>query len=195
MYFSNNKCRVYVGNLSWKVKWQDLKDHMKQVGEVIRADIIEDYDGKSKGCGIVEFADEETALRAMKELDDTMIFDRPIFVREDRENGQTFRNNRRNPNRDWHSSSYGGNSNGECNGVCVLVTNLQWKTSWQDLKDLFKRCAPVIRVDVLTREDGKSKGIAKVYFQNETDANTAIATFNDYVLDGRKIGLKLDQRL
>jgi RNA recognition motif-containing protein len=25
---------VYVGNLSWEVQWQDLKDHMKTVGEV-----------------------------------------------------------------------------------------------------------------------------------------------------------------
>jgi len=30
--------RVYVGNLSWNVKWQELKDHMKQVGNVIHAD-------------------------------------------------------------------------------------------------------------------------------------------------------------
>jgi hypothetical protein len=24
--------RVYVGNLSWDVAWQDLKDHMRQAG-------------------------------------------------------------------------------------------------------------------------------------------------------------------
>ena len=30
--------RVYVGNLAWNVKWQDLKDHMKQVGSVVHAD-------------------------------------------------------------------------------------------------------------------------------------------------------------
>ncbi|CDR97655.1 single stranded G-strand telomeric DNA-binding protein, putative [Babesia bigemina] len=188
----NSNCRVYVGNLSWKVKWQDLKDHMKQVGEVVRADIIEDYDGKSKGCGLVEFADEETALRAMRELNDTMIYDRPIFIREDREGPQSFRGGRRGPNRDWKQSG-GGNGTGEPAGVCVLVTNIQWRTSWQDLKDLFKTCAPVNRVDILTREDGKSKGVAKVYFQNEEDANRAISTFNDYLLDGRKISVKFEQ--
>lgn len=30
--------RVYVGNLSWNVKWQELKDHMKLAGNVIHAD-------------------------------------------------------------------------------------------------------------------------------------------------------------
>lgn len=30
--------RVYVGNLSWDVEWQDLKDHMKRAGNVLYAD-------------------------------------------------------------------------------------------------------------------------------------------------------------
>ncbi|RHY11415.1 hypothetical protein DYB37_001335 [Aphanomyces astaci] len=30
--------RVYVSNLSWSVKWQELKDFMKQAGNVIQAD-------------------------------------------------------------------------------------------------------------------------------------------------------------
>ncbi|GFE53876.1 single stranded G-strand telomeric DNA-binding [Babesia ovis] len=145
---TTNSSRVYVGNLSWKVKWQDLKDHMKQVGEVIRADIIEDYDGKSKGCGIVEFVDEESAQRAMEELNDSILFDRPIFVREDRESSQNFRNMRRGGvHREWQPNRSGKNF-GDDAGVCVVVTNLQWKTSWQDLKDLFKTCAPVTRYAV-----------------------------------------------
>src|SRR5512138_1658318 len=34
--------RVYVGNLSWQTSWQDLKDHMRQAGNVERADILLD---------------------------------------------------------------------------------------------------------------------------------------------------------
>ncbi|EDO07029.1 RNA recognition motif domain containing protein [Babesia bovis T2Bo] len=191
----DSKCRVYVGNLSWRVKWQDLKDHMKQVGEVIRADIIEDFDGKSKGCGIVEFVDEITAQRAMDELNDTMLFDRPIFVREDRENAYNFRNTRRqNMNRDWPPYRSIRGPAGDMGGICIVVTNLQWRTSWQDLKDLFKTCAPINRVDILTREDGKSRGVAKVYVQCEEDANALISTYDGYVLDGREICVKYDER-
>lgn len=39
--------RVYVGNLSWKVKWQDLKDHMRSAGDVEHA-IIMEVGGRSK---------------------------------------------------------------------------------------------------------------------------------------------------
>ncbi|XP_952751.1 uncharacterized protein TA07030 [Theileria annulata] len=193
----SNKCRVYVGNLSWKVRWQDLKDHMKQVGEVIRADIIEDYEGKSKGCGIVEFADEESASRAIAELNDTLILvlmvvlDRQIFVREDRENYNTTRGYGRflrlRPRMDSHSG-YSARSSGR-GGTSVIVTNLQWRTSWKELKDLFKNCGLVIRADVLTHEDGRSKGVGKVVFANEYSARKAITMYNDYVLDGRKIGI------
>ncbi len=40
--------RVYVGNLSWQTSWQDLKDHMRKAGNVVRADIFLDETGRSK---------------------------------------------------------------------------------------------------------------------------------------------------
>ncbi len=48
--------RIYVGNLSWQTTWQDLKDHFKQAGEVLYADVLTSSDGRSRGCGVVEFA-------------------------------------------------------------------------------------------------------------------------------------------
>lgn len=78
-------CRVYVGNLPWKVTWPILKDHMKQAGDVVRVDIFEDSQGRSKGCGLVEYASIEEAQEAIKTLNDTEIDGRLIFVREDRE--------------------------------------------------------------------------------------------------------------
>ena len=47
----NKPNRVFVGNLSFKTNWQSLKDHMKQAGEVVRADIFLNKENRSKGCG------------------------------------------------------------------------------------------------------------------------------------------------
>ena len=79
--------RVFVGNLSYGVAWQDLKDHMKQAGEVIYCDIIPEPDNASfsKGCGLVEFSSAEEAETAIETLTDTDLKGRSIFVREDRE--------------------------------------------------------------------------------------------------------------
>ncbi|KAL7428188.1 hypothetical protein ACHAXH_000780 [Discostella pseudostelligera] len=79
--------RVYVGNLSWSTSWQDLKDHMREVGDVQYAKILQDRDGRSKGCGIVEFTSAEGAADAIEKLTDSELKGRKIFVREDREEG------------------------------------------------------------------------------------------------------------
>jgi RNA recognition motif-containing protein len=79
--------RVYVGNLPWQVSWQDLKDHFRQAGEPVYTTVFLDEDGRSKGCGIVEYATKEEAQKAIQTLNDTTIGEsqRLIFVREDRE--------------------------------------------------------------------------------------------------------------
>ena len=79
-------CRLYIGNLSWDVKWQDLKDYFATVGRVVRAD-VEEENGKSKGWGIVEYSSPEEASEAMVRLNDTDLKGRPVHVREDREAG------------------------------------------------------------------------------------------------------------
>ena len=42
------EARVFVGNLSWDVEWQDLKDHMRQGGNVVHADVMKENGGRSK---------------------------------------------------------------------------------------------------------------------------------------------------
>ncbi|EOD33464.1 RNA binding protein-like protein, partial [Emiliania huxleyi CCMP1516] len=76
--------RVYVGNLSWHTSWQSLKDHFRQAGEVVHADVMQ-HDGRSKGCGIVAFATAQEAANAIATLGETELDGRTIFVREDRE--------------------------------------------------------------------------------------------------------------
>ena len=77
--------RVYVGNLSWETSWQDLKDHFRTAGEVTHADVMQEQDGRSKGCGIVSFVSARDAANAIRQLHDTELQGRKIFVREDRE--------------------------------------------------------------------------------------------------------------
>ena len=92
---SDRSCRVYVGNVAWKAQWQDLKDHMRSLGgNVIRADVFLDPQGRSKGCGIVEYETREEAQQAIEKLNDSELFDRKIFVREDREDDPEFRGRR-----------------------------------------------------------------------------------------------------
>ncbi len=80
--------RLYVGNLTWEVTWQDLKDYMRSAGgNVVSADVMTDSDGRSKGFGLVTFGSARDAAEAMRQLSETELKGRNIFIREDREGG------------------------------------------------------------------------------------------------------------
>lgn len=165
--------RVYVGNLSWSVSWRELKDHMKSVGDVIRADVLTSYDGRSKGCGIVEFASAEEAQKAVDELNNTELMGRQIFVREDREQGT------------------GGGEDGQSKRV--YVGNLSWDVAWQDLKDHMRTAGEVQYAEVMTDYDGRSKGCGIVEFTTADGAKEAIEKLTDTELKGRMIFVREDR--
>ena len=59
---------IYVGNLPWSVKDEDLKNKFSEFGNVLSARIVSDkYSGRSRGFGFVEMedADAEKAIAAM----------------------------------------------------------------------------------------------------------------------------------
>lgn len=69
---------IFVGNVSHypglqlteqlplEASWQDLKDLMRQAGEVIRADVGTTPDGRPKGNGTVVFTEPEAARAAIR---------------------------------------------------------------------------------------------------------------------------------
>mmetsp|Transcript_85523 Transcript_85523/g.228769 ORF Transcript_85523/g.228769 Transcript_85523/m.228769 type:complete len:326 (+) Transcript_85523:32-1009(+) len=75
--------RVYITNIDYNASWQDLKSHMAAVGEVEFADLFQERGGWSRGCGVVEYFDSQSAERAIAELNDTKLGDRNIIIRRD----------------------------------------------------------------------------------------------------------------
>lgn len=72
--------RLIVENLSSRVSWQDLKDYMRQAGEVTYADAHKQH----RNEGVVEFASHSDMKNALDKLDDTEINGRRIRLIEDR---------------------------------------------------------------------------------------------------------------
>ena len=72
---------IYVGNLSWNLKDQDLSNLFAAHGEVISAKIVNDkFTNRSKGFGFVEMSDDAVAQKAIAELDGAMVDGRSIKV-------------------------------------------------------------------------------------------------------------------
>ena len=54
---------------------------MRQAGDVVRVDIFQDDKGRSKGCGVVEFRSKQDSARALKELDQSELNGRKLFLK------------------------------------------------------------------------------------------------------------------
>ena len=74
---------IYVGNLSFDVTEEDLKQAFAAFGQVESAKIIKDnYDGRSKGFGFVEMAGRAEAHSAIDGLNGKELKGRTVKVNE-----------------------------------------------------------------------------------------------------------------
>ena len=76
---------IYVGNLSYQLRDDELKAAFQQYGEVESAKIIMDREsGRSKGFGFVEMPDRDQALAAIEALNGKELGGRSLTVNESR---------------------------------------------------------------------------------------------------------------
>lgn len=76
---------IYVGNLSWNLKDQDLLNLFASHGEVASAKIVNDkFTGRSKGFGFVEMPNDDQAQAAIAALNGTEVDGRNVVVNESR---------------------------------------------------------------------------------------------------------------
>ena len=133
--------RVYVGNMKYETTWQQLKDHFATCANVVHARVLEGRTGRSMGCGIVEFGSPQDAQNAIATMHDGELDGRKLLVREDREEEKpqqqpAKKKRERERNDDVHTV-----------GKKLYVGNLNYQTTWQQLKDHFKDCGRVARAD------------------------------------------------
>ena len=76
---------IYVGNLSYGVSDDQLREVFEAYGTVSSAKVISDkYSGRSKGFGFVEMDDDNEAKSAVEDLDGAEIDGRAVKVNEAR---------------------------------------------------------------------------------------------------------------
>ena len=75
--------KLYVGNLSYQTKDQDLEKMFAEVGNVTSAQVITDrYTSESRGFGFVEMATEDEAQQAIAAMNGRNVDGRALTVNE-----------------------------------------------------------------------------------------------------------------
>jgi cold-inducible RNA-binding protein len=106
--------KIYIGNLSYEVTEEDLRQEFGAFGEVTSANIITDkYSGRPKGFGFVEMASKSEAEAAITALNGKTLKDRTVVVNEarprtDSRSGSSYGDRRGGGYRDSRGSGFGG---------------------------------------------------------------------------------------
>lgn len=75
--------KLYVGNLPWSVDDTKLNGLFSEFGAVSSAKVIIDkFSRRSKGFGFVEFADDESAKKAISAMNGKLVEGRELRVSE-----------------------------------------------------------------------------------------------------------------
>ena len=75
------KNKLFVGNLSWDARDEDLQTLFADYGEVTSARVVMDkFSGRSRGFGFVEMSSDEEAQAAIDALADQEWMGRPLTV-------------------------------------------------------------------------------------------------------------------
>ncbi|KAG8440501.1 hypothetical protein GDO86_006306 [Hymenochirus boettgeri] len=210
--------RVFISNIPYDMKWQAIKDLMREkVGEVTYVELFKDAEGKSRGCGVVEFKDMEFVTKAIDVMNKQDLNGRPLNIKADPDGEHARRALQRGggPFPGSHSSDMGpgmmnlppsilNNPNippdiisalraGRL-GSTIFVANLDFKVGWKKLKEVFNMAGTVKRADIKEDKDGKSRGMGTVTFDQPIEAVQAISMLNGQFLFDRPMHVKMDDK-
>ena len=87
---------IYVGNLSYGINEQLLKEAFEVFGDVTKSTIIMDREtGRSRGFGFIEMPDDTEAKTAIESLNGTDLDGRKLVINEARPRNNQSRDNKR----------------------------------------------------------------------------------------------------
>jgi len=156
--------------------------HCSQVGTVVQSEVARQPGGRSKGWGLVDYESPEAATAAIAQLHNSELQGRSIIVRLERAGG---------------ANKSGGVNAGRpeaSSGLQIVVRNLPWSTTSEDLRQVFQQVGNVVKADAVCHADtGRSKGWGTVLFETREQAQAAIQGFNGVELEHRPMQIKLDR--
>jgi RNA recognition motif-containing protein len=83
VFHENSDRMVYISNLPYEMKWNVLKDLIREKsGELAHVEVLEDRNGKSKGCAVAEFDSKQAAIKSIDSLHRQDVSGRLIVVKE-----------------------------------------------------------------------------------------------------------------
>lgn len=189
LYGSTNKrfTNVYVKNFGENVEDQKLREMFEKYGEITSAVVAKGDDGKSKGHGFVNFKDAAAAEAAVKDLNETDLNGKKLFVgrfQKKFERASTLKK--------IHEEKKQERQNRYV-GINLYIKNLDDTIDDERLRKEFAGFGTITSAKVMT-ENGRSKGFGFVCFSAPEEATKAVTDMNGRIVVSKPLYVALAQR-
>ncbi|XP_047179957.1 polyadenylate-binding protein 8-like [Vigna umbellata] len=159
---------IFIKNLDRAIDHKALHDTFSTFGNILSCKVATDSSGQSKGYGFVQFDNEESAQKAIENLNGMLLNDKQVYV------GPFLRKQERETAIDKAKFNN------------VFVKNLADSTSDDELKTIFGEFGTITSAVVMRDGDGKSKCFGFVNFENADDAARAVEALNGKKFDDKE---------
>mmetsp|Transcript_247 Transcript_247/g.254 ORF Transcript_247/g.254 Transcript_247/m.254 type:complete len:341 (-) Transcript_247:27-1049(-) len=173
---------LFVKNLSFETTRQKLEDHMKQCGTIKSIRIVTNK-GLPCGYGFVEYSTEKSASKALRNLNNSLLDGHALKLSEAKTTIQIPQKRPRVEEEVKESD----------NRIKLLVKNLAFEATKEELKNLFQNFGEVKNVRIPSKAQGTHRGFAFVEFLTHDDAENAMTSLQNTHLYGRRLVLEWAQ--
>jgi len=154
-YYKNrivlDKCNLIINYLPQSFTENDVMRHFSPFGLINQCKVVRDFrTGKSKGYGFVKYADEKSAVNAIKELNGFPIENKRLKVTVARKRCKKIRNSN------------------------LYVTHLPKSLDREGLEELFKPFGSIVECTLLKDKQGRNRGVGFVRFDTHDNALQAL---------------------
>lgn len=160
-----DRCNLIINYLPPEMESSSLKTLFSQYGNIVNSKVVIDHNtGYSKGFGFVKYEREEDAARAIENLNEYKIGNKTLKVSLARKNCK-------------RGQGDGGFTN-------LYIANLDKNINNTMLKKHFSKCGYIVQCRVLKDNNGVSRRIGFVRYDNHQSALRAIDRYDGKRLDG-----------
>jgi RNA recognition motif-containing protein len=186
--------KLFIRNLNFDVTSEDLEKLMSRAGRIISCEVLKTKQGKSLGCGNVEFHSLLESNNAMQMFHNSLFHGRKIQLRDDHLEilGLSYLSSS-------SSSSATSSTNSssfvpsEYQNNSVFVGNLSDFTSRESLRQHMSVVGDVYKATILRGANDVSKNCGLVIYEKQESVLKAIQQLNDTSLDQHLIFVREDR--
>ena len=176
---------IYAKNLerTFISSTEKLNELFSKFGKITSSQLMVDASGQSKGFGFVNFENFESAYASIELLNNKEINGLPVYLSKAQTRSE----------RDSFLANLRSKMQQERSGVNIYIKHLDDSVDENKLLELFSKFGEITSVKVMRNDKNVSRGFGFVCFATPEQAASALASMNNYLLEGKPIYLSFAQ--